>query len=423
MPYPNRIQAALLFDERFDALEAAGRDFCRIVELKSGHAFAALEGASEGFIQYLSAEGHLAASFELVGGPPPLQPFEGALASPVTGLFAPSIRDALARARSHVLLEVAHLAADSAPDPAAAPDPLAQFTRRLETLALMTRITADQASPSAIHWTQSDQLLTPARFEACATAGLPGPLHVHPHLFGSAQPGEREPHVGVRSFGAAHWLGREIVVEPSALPWQAAYEAILAFLHLATGEGGYVIPHGDTFGSHDGGEAFRVLHREADEGPEADAAYLIVPLRHDPSGFVSREYAASARIVRERGAAVTAVSDQPSEAEPPAARALPDAALAAARRMIAGLPGESVNAALSSPAAPSEAPLAAPAPAPAPLADAPASSPEPSLAAAAPAAAPSRQPRAMIRPVQSHPGDESVSGRSLRARVFGRAED
>lgn len=427
MHFPNRIQAALLFDERFEALEAAGRDFCRIAQLKSGLAFSALEGGSEEFIRYLGAPGDLAATFELVSGPPSLAPFEGALASPVTGLFAPSIRDAILRARSHVLLEVSHAApgpdqpsaelASIAPAPARAP--LAQFVQRLETLALMTRITTDHLAPSAIHWTQSDQLLTPERFEAYATAGLPGPLHIHPHIFGSAADPQSEPIVGVRSFGAAHWLGCEVVARPSTLAWQAAYEAVLAFVHLALDESAAPIAHGDTFGSLDGGESFRVLHRQADPQADEDAAFVIVPLRHDPSGFISDEYAASARITRERG---TPASESATGSEVFCA---PAQAIAKARRMIEEIDGALAPAEPARGAAPELDPaarhgMAEPAP-PEPEVPDPAL-PDPSSNARSPAPVTPRPPRAMIRPIQSRPGDQSVSGRSLRARVFGGSE-
>lgn len=375
MHYPNRIQTALVFEDRFEALEAAARDFCRIIELKAGFAFTPADSGIEGeLIHLVSAAGGLVARFERVGGPPPLEPFEGALASPVTGLFAPEAREALIAARSHVLLEVAHGAPGDALEEAANAT-LAAFDERLETLALMARIITDHARPSLVHWTQSDQLLTPEQFEAYALAGLPGPLHIHPHLFGSAHEPDREPLVGIRSFGAVHWLGREVVVRPSTLPWQAACEALLAFVgHAATEGAGMPIPDGDTFGSEDGGECYLVHHRSADPDNGIEPAYEITPLRHDASGFVADEYAATAQIVKVRGA-------EPSE--PPGAFQ-PDQAEHEQE-------------------------------------------PEPEAATASltlpPSGAGRRAQRAMIRPTQSHAGETSVSGRSLRARVFGKPED
>jgi hypothetical protein len=56
---------------------------------------------------------------------------------------------------------------------------------------------------------------------------------------------------GLRTFGARHWLGREILIRPSVLPWAANLETIFAFLRLATMPGGYVIPDGDSFGPED----------------------------------------------------------------------------------------------------------------------------------------------------------------------------
>ncbi len=420
MHYPNRIQAALVFEERFETLEAAARDFCRIIELKTGDVFTAPDGMNDELIRLVSATGGLAARFERVGGPPPLEPFEGALASPVTGLFAPTAREALIGARSHVLVEVSHGAAsdgrDEAPSSPAQPVTLARFTERLETLALMVRITTDHGQPSLVHWTQSDQVLTPEQFEAYAIAGLPGPLHIHPHLFGSAHDAAREPLVGVRSFGAAHWLGREVVVPPSALPWQAAYQAILAFVHFSTGEAGTLIPDGDTFGSEDGGECFRVHHREADPAAGVEPAFEITPLRHDVSGFVCEDYAASAQIVKLRGGEQADSSYEP-DAAPSAA-----AALREARRMIGEIGPEPAHPETSAPDTSGPAPSSPSGPGLTDPTDSRPAAPKPAAQATL-GASTKRSPRAMIRPTPSQAGEETLSGRSLRARVFGRSED
>jgi hypothetical protein len=386
VPYPNRIQAALVFDGRFEALEATARDFSRIVELKTGLAFAVLEGGIEGdLVRLASPASGLVVRLDRVGGPPPLEPFEGALASAITGLFAPTARETLIDARSHVLVEVGHDIADERADEA-----LARFAERLELLALLVRITTDHAMPGLIHWTQSDQLLTPDRFEAYALAGVPGPLHIHPHLFGSAHDPQSEPLVGVRSFGAVHWIGREVVVRPSTLPWQAAYDALLAFVAHASAEAGALIPDGDTFGSADGGECFCLHHRAADPEAGLDAAFEITPLRHDPSGFVSDEYAANAQIVKLRDA---------QTGKPPAP---PEAALTQSQ---------------ASPEAPCETPSQ----------NQRIPEPEPETETAplslVPQTGSKRPARVMIRPTPSQPGETSVSGRSLRARVFGKSED
>ncbi|MEL6211519.1 MAG: hypothetical protein AAFR44_15330, partial [Pseudomonadota bacterium] len=335
----------MLFEGQFDALDALVRDFTRITELKSGLIFASAGSAAgtgsvsstrgEDTVRLASASDHMTVSFSHIAAPPPIEPFEGALASAITGILNPKMRERLASARTHLLLEVQQ----ESGDPDAPTRPAAEaFAERLETLALMARIATDHAEPSCIHWAQSDQLLDPQTFESFVTAGLPGPLHIHPHLFGEQAASGQSAMVGLRTFGAAHWLGCEVVMPPSALPWEAGFEGVLSFLHLATMEGGYIIPDGDTFGTEDGGESYRVIHREAgvnEAGEVIDPAYEIIALRHDGCTFVSPDYATSAQIVKSRAA----IGEAPAPAllQEQAARAGVTNAIADPRRKVEGI--------------------------------------------------------------------------------------
>lgn len=368
MLYPNRLQVALLFDRPMRELDAIMRDFMRIEGMRTGTQFN-LAGAIEGRSCRLfgSAE-ELRVTFEYLDVPAAVQLLKGALDSPYTGIATPDIRERLGRTHSHMLVEVSHgvmagvdedqkLAAMlEASGQLIAGATQAQFERRLAILALIARIATDHVMPLAVHWTQSDQLLSGDLFDRLAAAeNTPGPLHIHPFLFGPRPDPGTAPLVGIRTFGARHWLGREIIVKPSLLPWAANFDAILAFLKVATMPDGYVIPDGDTFGPEDRSLSYRVLHHDAgtDSGAADIPLYELVPLERAAHGSVAPDHVPAAVISGEPSGQTMAVDQGP--------------------KVRAG--GE---------------------------------------ASAAPAASP------VIAPTPSQPGLPSPSGRGLRSRVFGR---
>lgn len=405
MLYPNRLQAALLFDHSLDALESIMRDFVRIEGMRSGASFNMPEENPGRFYRLFNGAEELMLTFEYLDVPAVSHAFQGSLSSAYTGVLTPDIRDRIARTRSHILLEVSHgvlggveedpkfaalFQAIGRPGSGASQ---AQFERRLGVLALMTRIVTDHAMPLAVHWTQSDQLLSGDVFDTLAAGDdAPGPLHIHPFLFGpTPAPGEPQ-QVGIRTFGARHWIGREIIVKPSVLPWAANYETILAFLRVATMPNGYVIPDGDTFGPEDRSLSYRVLHHDAgadighaEPEPADMPMYELVPLKHVAHGFVAPEHVPDANVFDDRafpqGIMPEAQDDKAALANEWAEK----------RRLAEGIGGRfEVRAAGEEGAGPPDPPVPPPAP--------------------------------VIAPRPSQPGLPSLSGRGLRSRVFGRKE-
>ncbi|MEO0590989.1 MAG: hypothetical protein AAFZ11_10565 [Pseudomonadota bacterium] len=419
MKYPNRIQAAVLLDARFEDLDAVAHGFARLCEMKSDAAYTIAEHHPNRFIRLTGGSDNLTASFEYVNAPPAPGALETALSSPVTELLSPGLRERVAASPTHILLEVSPSVIGAEEDPQAllavaapltAPLGADAFQQRLETLSLMVRMTVDHVPACAIHWTQSDQLLDTETFEGMATFGFPGPLGIHPRLFGVLSAEEEHPEegaadaaapeIGILTFGAVHWLERELRVPPSPLPWTAAYETLLAFCELATMEGGYIIPDGDTFGPEDGSEVWRVYHCdpevEADGEPAASPAlYELVPLRHDACQFIAEDFARASSVLSVRQPKPkpkpkpATVSE--AEAEADGDNSDPASSDAAFELEEASLLAE-LQAALA------EGRAEAAANPPAPLAPVTAGG-TPSLAGAA-----------------------TVSGRSLRARVFGSKE-
>ena len=114
--YPNRIEATLLFDARFDALDAAVRDFARIAEMKSGDLYSIREHHPDTFARLHHSGDDLTLIFERRDGPPHADLCASALRSPITTILSPDVEHRVERARCHVRLEAAHDALNATPD-------------------------------------------------------------------------------------------------------------------------------------------------------------------------------------------------------------------------------------------------------------------------------------------------------------------
>ena len=95
---------------------------------------------------------------------------------------------------------------------------------------------ARQVHPLAIHWGQSEQILSPARFDAMADILFPLPLFLHPHP-------TREEHDGIDWLalevrGASHLIGAPLRTAPAPVSFHWMMARVYAFVsHLrATGQ-------------------------------------------------------------------------------------------------------------------------------------------------------------------------------------------
>lgn len=307
MKYPNQLQVALLFDRRVSSLEKAVRFFLHLEEARDGHRYNVPEAKPNVFYRLFGAD-ELMITFEYVDRPIAAEAFAKTLASPITRQMSPDVDQLLKKHRTHVLINISHgvlggveenpgiaaMLAQLGMRPGAS---LPQFKRRLEKLALLTRIMNDTEAAELIHWVQSNQLYTAKTFEALASVEAPGPLHVHPYIFGGTA-AQGQAHMGFMTFGARHFIGHELIVEPNALPWHVNYETALTLLRIATVENGYIIPHGETFGPEGREWSYRADHRPAEQG--GVPVIELVPLTYPEHGFHAEGYVRFNRVIDPR---------------------------------------------------------------------------------------------------------------------------
>lgn len=317
MLHPNRNQTALLYERSVRDCEAITRDFIRIEGMRSNAQFQISHAEQGRFYRLFDATEELMVTIEYCDRPCDPRLFEGSLASSYNRIITPDIRERVARGYGHILLEVTHGVTggvEETPEIAAMLKAIgrplsgatqAQFERRLSVLRLLTQIAIDRAMPLAVHWTQSGLLMAGDVFEHIADEHRwPGPLHIHPQLYGPPPVAGEPALLGLRTFGARHWLGREVMVKPHFLPWAVNFDAVLAFLRIANKPGGYVIPAGDSFGPEDGSFSYRVLHHDAGanigycEPETADLPlYELVPLKHLAHGYAAPDHMPGAAML------------------------------------------------------------------------------------------------------------------------------
>lgn len=335
MKYPNRLQSAIVLDAPCDVLEEIVRSFARVTEMKSGATFAVPEQRPGTFARLFGGGADLMVTFEYFSAPPTGADLETGFASPVTEMMCPDIRARYLRAHSHILLEVSHgpmAGADEGPAFAAMASAIGledkgatmeAFHQRLETLALMTRIACDHTSPVVIHWKQSNQILDPQGFEALVQQATPDPMQpmvqpnaltIHPVLYASQEASGSAAEIGLVTYGLRHWLGHEIAIPATRLPWAVGFDAALALARMIVNESGPPPEDGALFspplGHSEGEQAWRVHQREPGSlEAESDVARAMLgdapfielePLRHDPCEYVSPDYARDAQIVKLR---------------------------------------------------------------------------------------------------------------------------
>jgi hypothetical protein len=141
----------------------------------------------------------------------------------------------------------------------------------------------------AVHWGQSDLLLSPARFAEQNPENFPSLMNVHPFLY-SDETGDGRNSAGFRTCGARFLIGREIDFRPCRADFPWMFERTLNFLQMVRINEHEVVPDGHSFGADDN-EIIRVRYGPLVEG-ELPLIVLEVEksIEHGimPSTFLSR---------------------------------------------------------------------------------------------------------------------------------------
>lgn len=302
MKYPTDIQVAILFDRPVADLAAMVETFLVSESHTSGARYNLVEQRS-GTYYAMYGSNELMVSFEYLDRPADAQVFAQALASPVTRLMCPEAADAIARHRHHLLISVQHGAMGGAE----IQQMLAQmgmdvpgngmpaFEKRLLYAEKLTLKALEQPGAMLVHWTLSNQLFSPDTFTKAADGTVPSLLHVHPYLFGGGQDAQGRDLAGVLTFGVRHFLGREIEIQPTPVPWFENWQVILTFLRVALAPNGYVVPDGDTFGDEGRNVSYRVRHLPEQQGQVP--LYQLEPLLHRGCGFQTPDYVSPDRRI------------------------------------------------------------------------------------------------------------------------------
>ena len=225
-------------------------------------------GANGEFVLMMSGDLHVLVS--QTPNPLDMESFKQTLASPYTQMTLKNADEIVYRHRSHVLIAVGN--GMPMPNNLESRDLLqkvehqqspGQFELKLTLCKLMTSFFARNKLPTAVHWLQSDMFLPSENFLLLASDPFPVPLFVHPGLFSSRNTINGVPVLGLRTFGASHLIGYEIIFIEAPVPLGWLFERACNFVSIARDRGS-LIPHGESFGA-DNNEVIRVRHRPASD--------------------------------------------------------------------------------------------------------------------------------------------------------------
>ncbi|MXN65047.1 hypothetical protein GR183_09025 [Stappia sp. GBMRC 2046] len=176
--------------------------------------------------------------------------FHQTLSSPFTRISFPEAGEAVRSHTSHVLINIGKgipmpaITGIDLPDAALSKG---EFSIALTLAQVATNFFFHRAEPMAVHWGQSNILLSGKAYGALAQQPDPMPLYIHPSLFSSRAVVRGRQVIGFRTFGAAHFLGKEIVFNEAPVPLDWMLSRVYSFVGTMR-ERGELPPAGDSFG-------------------------------------------------------------------------------------------------------------------------------------------------------------------------------
>ena len=207
---------------------------------------------SESGVQAQFSAPGMQVSLAAVSSPLPAESFLGALESPLSRPMRGILADTLFRHNRHMIVTVS-------------PDHAQNAGMTVDKLALLrvahaaATLLAQWHQPAAVHWRQSNQLLTGRQYLSLADEVTPWALFAHAKIKFGGQPDQSARSHGLRLDEAEDFIGRPIIFHQTDRPLEEIHAAALSFLRHGF-ETGTPIPDGHTFGP-EGGNMVRVWHR------------------------------------------------------------------------------------------------------------------------------------------------------------------
>ena len=299
--YPREIQSCIMYDGNVvPNLLALSIGFCtQLSLLHSVVAQPVPHQCSENFV-LIMGQNDLHITIEYIPAPANRDVMKSAMNSSFVRIGLPDVETLVDAQKSHILINVRHgvmpkmdvltdlMQQLDMPEQGA---DLESFMVRLNACALLTKEFC-KLDPLLIHWGQSDKLIKPEFYLAQTEMPMPCTLNVHPFLYGQSQNSDGSFNMGLRTFGIKHFIGREVIVLPSPVPWLEVWLNCLVFLNVATSPNGYIIPHGDTFGDEDGIMSMSVSHIEANTqaAESADPHYQLRVIKNTKHNYFANDY-------------------------------------------------------------------------------------------------------------------------------------
>ena len=266
---PTKIESVLLYQEHKTIEPQKILQHLNVCLENTDLNFDIVQAGSQGeFILMMSGDLHVLVS--QTPNPLDMDGFNQTLISPYTQMTLKNADEIVYRHRSHVFITVGN--GVPMPDNPEIQEllqkvehqqSLGQYELKLTICKLITSFFARNQLPTAVHWLQSDLLLPSENFLLLASDPFPVPLYVHPDLFSSHNTINGVPVLGLRTFGASHLIGYEIIFIEAPVPLGWLFERACNFVSIVRDRGS-LIPHGETFGA-DNSEIIRVRHRPASD--------------------------------------------------------------------------------------------------------------------------------------------------------------
>jgi hypothetical protein len=307
---PNALQVALLYD-RADAIDlnALQAAFLKSEFNASRYQYNVIEADGRTHFRCFGGrDSDVMVFVEWVGRPAVRANFNTALTSVFNQIAVPDAAALIDRHRGLLLINVHHGAMPQSSEiqtllaqigVGQAGQSLTQYRERLRVMGLLAAMATDISKPTLSHWTHTDVLVKPQAIANLMCDTSPNPLHVHPLPYRGPGTTQDQGIAGIVTFGAAAFIGREIRVRPTEVPWGEAYQHALGFIALAVDKNGYVIPDGDTFGDASHSFSYRV-HYTAEPFLNAGKqipCYELEPLFNKQHRFQSPTFVTRDKIV------------------------------------------------------------------------------------------------------------------------------